>query len=109
MEEMIAAIKRYLKREIKTMRNTKKREGVFFCLFILYLCLFDARGYYPPPGSNARTSATVRVGCCVASRVDTALWVLAAVAVPSWRFACSSLSFTVFVFVVSNVPPAPTS
>jgi glutamate 5-kinase len=34
---MIAAIKRYLKREIKTMRNTKKREGVFFCLFSMYV------------------------------------------------------------------------
>ncbi len=34
---MIAAIKRYLKREIKTMRNNKKREGVFF-LLILYVC-----------------------------------------------------------------------
>ena len=38
---MIAAIKRYLKREIKTMRNNKKREGVFFAYS---LCMFWTLG-----------------------------------------------------------------
>jgi glutamate 5-kinase len=40
---MIAAIKRYLKREIKTMRNTKKRGRCIF-LLILYVCFWTLGG-----------------------------------------------------------------
>jgi hypothetical protein len=50
----------------RTEKIKKRGKRCLYFFFILYLCLFDARGNYPPPGSNARTSATVKVGCCVA-------------------------------------------
>lgn len=63
-------------------RKLKKEDRGAYFFFILYLCLFDAKGYYPPPGSNARTSLTVRVGCCVAVWPCSEVWLLAAVDVP---------------------------